>query len=123
MNPPSSAMTSNSWKCNKSCLIRPPKLVSVCLYSPLQRVSTILTLTMVVTCLLLTSSHHLNFPSLILSDILATPNISLKISFLILFLKPDNSTTLLIPHIMASNKYKHWKLFQTGYFLHNQSTI
>src|ERR1043165_8922699 len=45
------------------------------------RVST--TLTGAVICLLFTCPYHLNLPSFILSDIIATPNLSLIDSFLI----------------------------------------
>ncbi|MFS8007028.1 hypothetical protein Hanom_Chr14g01256151 [Helianthus anomalus] len=76
----------SSERCNssKSCLICSSH-VSLGLPLPLfpstVRVSTILT--GVVVCLRFTCPNHLNLPSLILSDILVTPNLSLKTSFLI----------------------------------------
>ncbi|KAJ0579234.1 hypothetical protein HanHA300_Chr04g0115741 [Helianthus annuus] len=53
------------------------------------------TLTGSVVCLLFTCPNHLNLPSFILSDILATSNISLKTSFLI-------RSNLVWPHIHLS---------------------
>ncbi|MFS7901839.1 hypothetical protein Hanom_Chr01g00004331 [Helianthus anomalus] len=75
----------SSERCNssKSCLICSSH-VTLGLPLPLLpstvRVST--TLTGAVICLHFTCPNHLNLPSLILSDILATPNLFLKTSFL-----------------------------------------
>ncbi|MFS8019635.1 hypothetical protein Hanom_Chr15g01406051 [Helianthus anomalus] len=89
-------MSSKRCKSSKSCLIRSshvifglPLLLLPCTAS----VSTILTGSDV--CLLLTCPNHLSLPSLILSEILATPNLSLKTSFLIL-------SNLVCPHIHLS---------------------
>ncbi|MFS8016440.1 hypothetical protein Hanom_Chr15g01368701 [Helianthus anomalus] len=76
-------MSSERCKSSKSCLIcsshvslgRPLPLLPSTV-----RVST--TLTGAVVCLRFTCPNHLNLPSLILSEILATPNLSLKTSFL-----------------------------------------
>ncbi|MFS7988963.1 putative ABC-type xenobiotic transporter [Helianthus anomalus] len=77
-------MSSERCKSSKSCLICSSH-VSLGLPLPLLpstvRVST--TLTGAVVCLRFTCSNHLNLPSLILSDTLATPNLFLKTSFLI----------------------------------------
>ncbi|MFS7988817.1 hypothetical protein Hanom_Chr11g01039321 [Helianthus anomalus] len=73
-------------RCNstKSCLICSSHVSLGLPLPPLPstvRVST--TLTGVVVSLRFTCPNHLNLPSLIFSDILVTPNLSLKSSFLI----------------------------------------
>ncbi|KAJ0432876.1 hypothetical protein HanIR_Chr17g0864071 [Helianthus annuus] len=85
----------SSERCNssKSCLIRSSQVslgLPLLLLPSTQRVST--TLTVAVNGLLFTCPNHLNLPSLILLDILATPSLSLKTSFLI-------RSNLVCPHI------------------------
>ncbi|MFS8009407.1 hypothetical protein Hanom_Chr14g01284351 [Helianthus anomalus] len=77
-------MSSERCHSNKSFLIRSSQIslgLPLLLPPSTVRVSTVLTVS--IACLLLTCPNHLNRPSLILSDILATPNISLKTSFLL----------------------------------------
>ncbi|KAF5789637.1 hypothetical protein HanXRQr2_Chr09g0373631 [Helianthus annuus] len=76
----------SSERCNssKSCIIRSSQIslgLPLLLLPSTQRAPT--GLTGAVTGLLFTCSTHLNLPSLILLDILATPSLSLKTSFLI----------------------------------------
>ncbi|KAJ0743985.1 hypothetical protein HanPI659440_Chr10g0382221 [Helianthus annuus] len=76
----------SSERCNsiKSCLIRSSQInlvLPLLLLPSTMKFST--ALTGVVVCLLFTCPNHLNPPSLIFSDILATPTLSLKTSFLI----------------------------------------
>ncbi|MFS7997838.1 hypothetical protein Hanom_Chr12g01146661 [Helianthus anomalus] len=75
-----------SERCNlcKSCLIRSSQVIlglPLLLLPSTSRVST--TLTGSIVGLLFTCPNHLNLPPFILSDILATSNLSLKTSFLI----------------------------------------
>ncbi|MFS7908426.1 hypothetical protein Hanom_Chr01g00083021 [Helianthus anomalus] len=89
-------MSSERCNSNKSCLICSSH---VSLGLPLSHLpSTVIvstTLTGVVVCLRFTCPNHRNLPSLILSDILATPNLPLKTSFLI-------RSNLVCPHIHLS---------------------
>ncbi|MFS7901857.1 hypothetical protein Hanom_Chr01g00004511 [Helianthus anomalus] len=73
-------MSSERCNSNKSCLICSSH---VSLGPPLPLLPSTTTLTGAVVCLRFTCPNHRNLPSLILSDILATPNLSLKTSFLI----------------------------------------
>ncbi|MFS7970438.1 hypothetical protein Hanom_Chr09g00821001 [Helianthus anomalus] len=78
-------MSSERCKSSKSCLIRSSQVIfglPLLLLPSTVSVSTILLGSVV--CLLLTCPNHLNLPSLILSEILATPSLFLKTSFLIL---------------------------------------
>ncbi|MFS8020760.1 hypothetical protein Hanom_Chr16g01419531 [Helianthus anomalus] len=68
-------MSSERCKSSKSCLIHSSQVIfglPLLLLPSIVSVSTVLTV--VATCLLLTCPNHLNLPSLILSEILATPN-------------------------------------------------
>src|ERR1043165_6673915 len=76
----------SSERCNsmRSCLIRASQVnlgLPLFLLPSTTHAST--ALTGAVVHLLFTCQNHLNLPSFILSDILATPNLSLKTSFLI----------------------------------------
>ncbi|MFS8003498.1 hypothetical protein Hanom_Chr13g01214681 [Helianthus anomalus] len=87
-----------SERCNfcKSCLTRSSQVIlglPLLLLPSTSRVST--TLTGSIVCLIFTCPNHLNLPPFILSDILATSNISLKTSFLI-------RSNLVWPHIHLS---------------------
>ncbi|KAJ0865485.1 hypothetical protein HanRHA438_Chr12g0541021 [Helianthus annuus] len=87
-----------SERCNlcKSCLIRSSQVIlglPLLLHPSTSRVST--TLTSYIICLIFTCLNHLNLPSFILCDILATSNLPLKTSFLI-------RSNLLCPHIHLS---------------------
>ncbi|MFS7959607.1 hypothetical protein Hanom_Chr08g00693051 [Helianthus anomalus] len=88
-------MSSERCNSNKSCLICSSQVsrVSLPLLPSTMRFST--TLTCVVVCLRFTCPNHLNLSSLILSDILATPNHSLKTTFLI-------RSNIVFPHIHLS---------------------
>ncbi|MFS7919031.1 hypothetical protein Hanom_Chr03g00208141 [Helianthus anomalus] len=109
----------SSERCNssKSCLICSSH-VSLGLPLPLLpstvRVST--TLTGVVVCLRFTCPNHLNLPSLILSDILATPNLSLKTSFLI-------RSNLVCPHIHLSILISATSILHAYVFLIAQQSV
>src|ERR1043165_3712667 len=88
----------SSERCNsmRSCLIRPSQVnlgLPLFLLPSTTHAST--ALTGAVFRLLFTCPNHLNLPSVILSDILATPNLSLKTSFLI-------QSSLVCPHIHLS---------------------
>ncbi|MFS7938706.1 hypothetical protein Hanom_Chr05g00442941 [Helianthus anomalus] len=89
-------MSSKRCKSSKSCLIRSSQVIfdlPLLLLPSIVSVSTVLIGSVV--CLLLTCLNNLNLPSLILSEILATRNLSPKTPFLIL-------SNLVCPHIHLS---------------------
>ncbi|KAJ0898256.1 hypothetical protein HanRHA438_Chr08g0354791 [Helianthus annuus] len=109
----------SSERCNstKSCLICSSH-VSLGLPLPLLpstvRVST--TLTGAVISLHFTCPNHLNLPSLIFSDILATPNLSLKTLFLI-------RSNLVCPHIHHSILISATSILRACVFLIAQQSV
>ncbi|MFS7909830.1 hypothetical protein Hanom_Chr02g00099121 [Helianthus anomalus] len=78
------------------------------------RVST--TLIGAIVCFRFTCPNHLNLPSLILSDILATPNLSLKTPFLI-------RSNLVCPHIHLSILLSVTSILRTCVFLIAQQVV
>ncbi|MFS7909778.1 hypothetical protein Hanom_Chr02g00098501 [Helianthus anomalus] len=109
----------SSERCNfiKSCLIRssqvnlgPPLL----LHPSTMKFS--IALTGVVVFLLFTCPNHLNLPSLIFSNILATPTLSLKTSFLI-------RSSLVYPHIQLSIIISATSMLRACAFLMAQHSV
>ncbi|MFS7953355.1 hypothetical protein Hanom_Chr07g00617571 [Helianthus anomalus] len=109
----------SSERCNstKSCLICSSH-VSLGLPLPLlpSKVRVSITLTGAVVSLRFTCPNHLNLPSLIFSDILATPNLSLKTSFLI-------RSNLVCPHIHLSILISATSILRACVFLIAQQSV
>ncbi|MFS7967318.1 hypothetical protein Hanom_Chr09g00784381 [Helianthus anomalus] len=110
-----------SERCNssKSCIIRSSQVslgLPLLLLPSTQRAST--ALTGAVTSLLFTCSNHLNLPSLILLDILATPSLSLKTLFLIRFI-----LILVCPHIHRSILISATSILRVCVFLIAQQSV
>ncbi|MFS8031458.1 hypothetical protein Hanom_Chr17g01546161 [Helianthus anomalus] len=110
-------MSSKRCKSSKSCLIRSSQVIfglPLLLLPSTVSVSTILIGSVI--CLLLTCPNHLNLPSLILSEIQATPNLTLKTSFLIL-------SNLVCPHIHLSILISATSSFRAWIFLMAQQSV